>query len=191
MGRFARVTSIGVLQTTAAALQRFRGEAASVLEDLEIEVRRASEWIHHDRKDYWTHELRRSQDAVSEARNQLQQARISRRTEGHEPACIDEQRALDRAKRRLEIAEQKVRAVKQWTMAIDRAMDEFQANRTRFATWLDTDLLKAVAALDRMSQSLESYVSLATPEDRDEPPSLPVASEASKETGQEGEAGHE
>jgi hypothetical protein len=177
MGRFARVTSIGVLQTTAAALQRFRGEGAGVLEDLEIEVRRAAEWIHHDRKDYWAHELRRSQDAVSEARILLQQARLSRRTEGHEPACVDEQRALDRAKRRLATAEEKVQAVKQWTVAIDRAVDEFQRNRARFATWLDTDLPRAVAALDRMSQSLESYVSLETPPDRGEPPPLPVASE--------------
>jgi hypothetical protein len=177
MGRFARVTSIGVLQTTAAALQRFRGEAAGVLDDLEVEVRRALEWIHHDRKDYWAQELRRSQEAVSEARDQLQQARISRRIVGHEPACVDQQRAFDRAKRRLETAEQKVQAVKQWTLAIDRAVDEFQRSRVQFATWLDTDLLRAVAALDRMSQSLESYVSLETPADLREPPPLPGVSE--------------
>jgi hypothetical protein len=172
MGRFARVTSIGVLQTTAAALQRFRGEAAGVMDDLETEVRRALEWIHHDRKDYWAQELRRSAEAVSAARNQLQQARTSRRIVGHEPACIDEQRALDRAKRRLEMAEQKVLAVKHFALAIDRAVDEFQRSRAQFATWLDTDLLQAVAVLDRMSQSLESYVSLAAPADSATTPPL-------------------
>ena len=115
MSRSARVTSIDVLQTMAAAVQRFRGEAAGVLDDLEIEIHRALEWIHHDRKDYWTHELRRSYEAVSQARLQLQQAQTARRIAGHEPSCIDEKRALDRAKRRLEIAEQKVKAVQHWT----------------------------------------------------------------------------
>ena len=56
MSRFARVTSIDVLPTAGRArLQKFRGEAAGALDDLEIEVRRALEWIHHDRKEYWAH----------------------------------------------------------------------------------------------------------------------------------------
>lgn len=181
MGRFARVTSIEVLQTTAAALQRFRGESASVLDDLGVELRRASEWIHHDRKDYWAQELRRSGEGVAQARNQLQQARIARKIAGHQPSCIDEQRALDRAKRRLETAEQKVQAVKRWAFAIDRAADEFQCSRSQFATWLENDMQRAVAALDRMSQSLESYVSLATPTEPDEPhPPADGSAEAEK-----------
>lgn len=163
MGRFARITSIGVLQTTASALQRFRGEASGALDDLDIELRRILDWIHHDRKEYWDHELRRSFEMVSQARIQLQQARISRQVAGHEPACIDEKRALERAKRRLEIAEQKVQAVRLWAHAIDRAIEEYQRSRAQFLTWLDTDMLQAVAALDRMSASLESYVSLETP----------------------------
>src|SRR5664279_4214184 len=111
MGRSARVTSIGVLQTTAGALQRFRGESAGALDDLDIEVRRVLEWIHHDREEYWAQELRRSYEGASQARLQLQQARMSRQIAGHEPACVDEKRAMERAKRRLETAEQKVQAV--------------------------------------------------------------------------------
>ena len=163
MGGAARVTSIGVLDTMAVAMQRFRTEAAGVLDELQIQMQRALEWIRHDRKDYWADELRRSWEGLSAARIQLQQAQVSRRIAGHEPACTDEKRALERAKRRLETAEQKVQAVKHWTQVIERAVDEFQQSRTQFATWLDTDLVQAVAALERMSASLESYTSLGTP----------------------------
>jgi len=163
MGRTARITSIGVLQTTATALQRFRGEASGALDDLDIELRRILDWIHHDRKEFWDRELRRSSEMVSQAKIQLQQARISRQIAGHEPACVDEKRALERAKRRLEVAEQKVQAVRVFAHAIDRAIEEYQRSRAQFVTWLDTDMLQAVAALDRMSASLESYVSLETP----------------------------
>jgi len=165
MGRTARITSIGVLQTTATALQRFRGEASGALDDLDIELRRILDWIHHDRKEFWDHELRRSFEMVSQARIQLQQDRISRQIAGHEPACVDEKRALERAKRRLEVAEQKVQAVRMFAHAIDRAIEEYQRSRAQFVTWLDTDMLRAVAALDRMTASLESYVSLETPVD--------------------------
>ncbi len=163
MGRAARVTSIGVLDTTVVAMQRFRAEAAGVLEELQVQMQRALEWIRHDRKDYWADELRRSWEGVSAARIQLQQAQVSRRIAGREPACIDEKRALERAKRRQETAKQKVQAVKHWTQVLERAADEFQQSRTQFATWLDTDLVEAVAALKRMSVSLESYTSLAGP----------------------------
>jgi hypothetical protein len=162
MGRAARVTSIGVLDITAVAVQRFRAEAAMVLDELQLQMQRSLEWIRHDRKDYWAEELRRSWEGLSAARVQLQQAQVSRRIAGREPACIDEKRALERAKRRLETAEQKVQAVKQWTQVVERAADEFQQSRTQFSTWLDTDLVQAVAALKRMSASLESYTSLGT-----------------------------
>jgi hypothetical protein len=169
MSRFARVTSIDVLQTLASALQKFRGEATGALDDIDVELRRALEWIHHDRKDYWAHELRLSVENVSQARVQLQQARMSRRIADREPSCVDEQRALERAKRRFETAQEKVEAVRHWSYAVDRAVDEFHRSRAKFVTWLDADLLQGVAALNRMSESLVSYTSLEAPTDRHAP----------------------
>ena len=186
MSRPARITSIGALQTLAGAVQRFRGEAAGALDDLDIEIRRVLEWIHHDRKDYWARELRQSWEAVAQARVQLQCAQISRRVAGHEPSCIDEKRVLEKAQRRQKTAERKVEAVQHWAGAIDRAVDEFRRNRTRFATWLDTDVPQAVAALNRMSQSLESYISLEAPTDSTPAPPPPggdAAKPAEKDSG--------
>jgi len=163
MSRFARVTSIDVLETLAAAVQKFRAEAASAMDDLDIEMRRGLEWIHHDRKEYWAHELRRSEESVTQARIALQQARVARRVADHEPACVDEKRALERAKCRQETARRKVEAVRHWTHAVDHAVDECQRNRIQFLAWLQDDLVKAVAALSRMSTSLESYIQLEAP----------------------------
>jgi hypothetical protein len=165
MSRFARVTSISVLQLVQAGVQKFRSESSVAMDDLASEIRRVSEWIHHECKDYWMQEMRRSEDAVTQARLQLQQARISRRVAGHEPACIDEQRALDRAKRRLERAQDKIKAVRYWGQAVDRAIDEFQQSQNRFATWLETDALQAATMLNRLSDALDNYVSLELPPD--------------------------
>ncbi len=163
MSRSARVTSIDALQTTAVALKRFRSDAASALDELDLQARRVVSWIHHDRKDYWAHELRRSEDAVATAKVQLIQARSMRRVAGHETECVDERRALARAQRRQEIAMRKVEAVRRHTRAVDHAVDVFQRTRIQFLSWLEGDLEQADAALKRMSASLESYISLGAP----------------------------
>jgi hypothetical protein len=163
MSRFARVTSIEVLDTLAVALQRFRSDAKGAMDDLQMQLQRAREWIRYDRKEYWAHELKRSEAAESEARVQLQQARSAKRIDDREPACIDEKRALERAKRRHETARQKVEAVRRWTREVERAVDDAQSASIRFRGWVDADLVQAVAALGRMGASLETYTSLEVP----------------------------
>ena len=167
MGRSARVTSIDVLPLLAAALQKFRSEGVGALDDLESEVRRALEWIHHDRKEYWAHELHRAQEALTQARLQLQQAMTMRRVADRQPSCTDEKRAVDRAKRRLETAQRKSEAVRHWSAALDRAVDDFRKSRTQCATWLDIDISRAAAALNKLSESLVTYISMKA---SDEPP---------------------
>lgn len=160
MSESARITSIDVLPFLAAALQKFRGEAASALEDLDIELHRAVEWIHHDRLEYWNQESRRAYEAVNRAQLELQQARTAKRVGGQEPSCYDEKKAVERAKRRFEAAQEKIKLVRRWGHAIDKAVDEFRRSRTQFALWLDNDLVRAVAVLNSLSESLVNYISL-------------------------------
>lgn len=176
MSRTARVKSIEVLQTIAVALKRFRGEASSAMDDLDVEFQRAMEWIHHDRKEYWTRERRKAEDRVAEARIQLKQAQSARSVADYRPTCVDEQRALERAKQRLQIAEQKVKAVQRWTNAIEQAINNCRRARTQFVVWLDTDMPKAVALLNRMSDTLEHYTTLEAPTNPDAPVALPTDS---------------
>jgi hypothetical protein len=174
----AKITSIDVLPLLAAAIQKFRSEAGAAVEDLETEVRRGLEWIHHDRREYWTTELRRAQDALVQAKIQLQQATVMRRVADRDPSCVDEKRAVERAKRRVETAQRKIEAVRHWAGVIDRASDDFRRARTQFSTWLDADLSRAAASLDEMSESLVTYISMQAPS---APPPTASVVEAPKE----------
>jgi hypothetical protein len=173
MSRTARVTSIDVLPLLAAALQKFRSEGAGAADDVESEVRRALEWIHHDRKDYWTQELRRAEEALNQARIALQQAMTMRRVADRSPSCVDEKRALERAKRRAETARRKIEAVRHWSVALERAADDFQRSRMQFVSWIDVDVSRAVAALNKMSESLVTYISMKASDEP--PPKTPAA----------------
>ena len=163
MGQAARVTSIDAVRDMAAAITSFRDEASAALEELEMEIRRALEWIHHDRKEHWSDEVRRGWQHVTEARVQLQQAQMSRRIAEHEPSCFDEKKTLERTKRRLEVSQQKVEVVRHWVNAIDHAVNEYRGSRSQLAGWLDSDVPAALSALARITETLESYLAIAVP----------------------------
>jgi hypothetical protein len=160
MARAARVTSIDAVREMAIALRSFRTEMVAGMDEIETEVRRALEWIHQERKQYWDGEARRAVDRVTEARVQLQQAQTAKRMGDHEPSCHDEKKALQRAKLRWELTERKKEFVRHWQQAIDHAVSEYRAPRTQLAGWLDAEAPRGLAVLERLSQALESYVAL-------------------------------
>jgi hypothetical protein len=147
----------------AAAIDAFRAEAIAALEGLDMDLRRALEWIHVDRREHWNGEVRRGWDRITQARIQLQQARTVRRVGDHEPACPDEKKALSKAQRRLETAQQKVEAVRRCARAVDEAVNEYRGARTPLAAWLESEAPKAIATLHRMMDQLESYLALQAP----------------------------
>jgi len=165
MPRFARVTSIDALQAMSAALECFHADASNALDELGMQIRRALQWINHDCRDYWAQEVRRGFERVAEARVQLQQALTFRRVGEHQPSCVDEKKALEKAKRRLQTAQSKVQAIRHWAVVIERAVNEYRGSRAGLVNWLDADLPQAVAALKRMREALESYVALEPPAD--------------------------
>jgi len=160
MGRAAKVTSIDAVQAFANALRCFQDDASSALENLASEIHRATDWVQHGQKDHWALQIRRGYEQLSEAKANLQRSRVAKRVADHEPSCIEEKKALERAKRRLQLAQEKIETVRHWSYAIDRAIIEYKGCVGQLVTWLDADCPRALAALDRMSRTLESYVAL-------------------------------
>lgn len=177
----ARIRSIAAVDDLSVALRLFAEESANALADLDQEVKRALEWIHHDRKDYWVNEVRQGYDRVAEARANLERRMIARIGDDR-PAAMEEKKALDLAKRRLEVAQDKVQAVKRWSHTIEHELQEYVGIINQFATWLQSDHPKAQAVLKRMSQALDAYVNLPmAPEDDTE--MKPAAQGAESENG--------
>ena len=108
-------------------------------------------------------ELRLAWDRVAQAKVQLQEARTYRRIGNRDPSCIDEKKALEAANRRLRLVQEKVETVRRWERLIDRSVDECRGAFTQFSSAIQMELPKAIAALDRMSESLETYVATAIP----------------------------
>ncbi len=180
MAESAKITSIEVLSRLAATLRSFEEESSVALDELNRQARRAVEWIQHDQREYWRLQLRKRWDGVSAARANLARARATKVAD-HQPACREERKALEKAKRRLQIAQEKVEVVRRWSNTIVHELNEYKGGTSRFASWLQGDLPKAVATLSRMSDSLDSYVSVKST-------STPAAPQASSDESTGGEA---
>jgi signal transduction histidine kinase len=159
MGHLAKVTSIDVIEHFAAALKCFGEDAKTALDGIDMEVRRALNWIQREQKDYWTRQIRRNWDEVNIARKELERKMMFYPGDDR-PSCHDERLALEAAKRRLRLAQEKVEAVKRWSHRAEREVNEYIGAVQVLKRWMEFDLPQAQADLARMARALEDYVAL-------------------------------
>lgn len=158
MSQTAHVNSLDALRDWKNALILFEEEARDALCQVELEIRRFVEWLGHDQSKFWQAEVRKREDAVNNAKADLNRARISA-TFGRTPDCTDQKIALKKAKLRLEEAENSLQAVRRWVPLVDKEVSEYRAPIQQLFTWLDSDLPGALSRLDRMVEALEAYLS--------------------------------
>ena len=159
----ARITDVAALAEFRAALAGFALAASQALTDIQLELRRGLDWITNDRGVHWQSEVCRSSDLVARAKDDLVHSRTYKKVGDYTPSCIEEKKAVEMAKRRLEHAEQKVQAVRHWTLAARRAVDEFQGPVQQLMGMIDGDIPRAIALLERMSIALEQYSAMNAP----------------------------
>ncbi len=162
MSEQAKVTSTEVLRSFKFALSEFDADSRDAITHLKLELRRVLAWIEQDRARYWPREVHRASDAVAIARNDLERCEMALREEDKR-SCYEQKLALERAKRRLRLAEKKVRAVRRWRVEMQRQADNFEGRLAKLGNYLDADLPRAVAALERMITALDKYTDRAAP----------------------------
>ncbi len=154
----ANVTSIDAPRQFRAALVRFIAEVEAALVTLELEAARPLEWIEAD----WRQEARKASEAVAEARVALERCQV--RIGGEDARyCYDERKALEKAKRRLLLSEEKVQSLRRWRNELQKAVEELQVQFARAKHYLETDLAKAIATLDRVAAALDRYAQQSAP----------------------------
>ncbi len=162
MGKTARIINSEAVAMLGRALFKLDENVRRTLDDLDVQVRRAALWFEQDRHFYWKAETRRSFDRISEARVALEQAR-SKKLGDHEPTCYVERKALARAKERSEEVQTRVKQLRGAMPGLNRAVAEFQGTIVRLRSWFETDLPRALAALERMQDALEAYSASGKP----------------------------
>lgn len=163
MSTQADVKSIDTLAFMKAVFASFAHESGQALSECEIQGARAVDWICVDQAGFWKAECRRMTELVNKAIKDLEYCKAFKKVGNNQPSCIEEKKALEKAKQRLARAEQKAEAVRRWTPVVQQQFRETCVRLVRFREVIDVDCPKAMAQLERMLKALDAYRQVASP----------------------------
>jgi hypothetical protein len=155
----ADVRSIDALRDWHATLTGYGESLAEALAGVEMELRRAREWL-DEQLALWRQAVRDCEDEVTRAKAELAHRKMPQ-WDGREPDCTVQEKNLRRARARLEHAEDQVEVCRRWVQKMPEAVDEiYNGKARRLANFLEDDLPKALAALARRVAAVEAYAGL-------------------------------
>jgi hypothetical protein len=153
MPQKAQVTSVEAIEAFRANLIVYVSKARPTLEEVGADVLRTKSWIENDQRSYWENMVKRRTRDLQEAQQALFSARISNLRK--ESAA--EQMAYHRARRALDEAETRLRALKKWGREFDGHVAPLLKQTEKLHTVLANDMVKAAAYLAETIKTLAAY----------------------------------
>ena len=158
MGDQVKVADVETIERFRAALVQAAETFGLALEEAEGDVERTIAWLESERPDTWRKRIRKAQDEVVACKGALYRKQEIKATPEARPSVVDEKKALDRAIRKLEHAEQKLRNTKKWSTELPRQMVVFKGALSGMHTLLDRDVPRMNAMMRRMTEHLDAYL---------------------------------
>jgi hypothetical protein len=152
----ANVHSVNAIKDVRNALIKFQERATTAMGDLRQKIDRTVSWLDQDRPNYWRDQERRAYDLVASTRVGLETCRL-RTVAGRRSDCIEEKKAFERAKMRMEYVREKQQAVRKWMVQAGREANEYRARTSTFQRTLEHDVPMMIAQLARMIDAIEGY----------------------------------
>lgn len=179
MGNQAKVSSIEALEMFRAKMVIFLTKARRSVNDAQDEARQTRMWLQHDRVVHWEAEIRKRSRTLDQAEQEFMSARL---TKNNETALMVRRAAVDKAKRALDEAQNKLRRVKQWAQSFDNAADPIVKRLESLREYLDQDMPKAVAYLTSVERTLAAYAEGPPPEEMQASAAPPATPKTEGET---------
>lgn len=152
----ARVRSLEALEQFRAALVGFRADGIDAVTALQLEARRACDWL-TDQKRFWQKAVRDCQDELTQAKSELSRKQMVGPND-RVPDTTVERKAVRRATERLEHAETKLEKCRRWEAELRREIDDFDGPVRTLANRFESELPKTIAAMGRIIGRVEAYL---------------------------------
>jgi len=164
MSTQADVKSLDTLAFVKAALAAYAHESGQAIDEVELEGRKAVDYITVDQAAFWKAEVRRCNDLVNQAIKDLEHCRAFKKVGDNQPSCAEEKKALEKARAKLANAERKAEAVRRWTPVVLQQFRETCVRLVHFREVIDVDCPRAIARVEKMLRSLEAYGQMSSPQ---------------------------
>ena len=153
----ARVTSLEALEDFRAKLILYREKAGRVLDEVSDEVIRTRVWLESDRQTHWQNNIRRLTRELEQRQQELFSAELS----GLLEASATQRGAVQKARRAILGAEEKLKLVRQWQRQFDHRVEPPARQVEKLRHNLSHDLGLAVAWLNEVTKTLGDYLELS------------------------------
>jgi len=157
----ARVESVDAIKNFRRAWLKFAEAANVALTEAEADAMSTLRWLETEQRSWWQNQVRKTTDLVSRCDEALRHKKIFKDASGRTPSAVDEEKALAKAKRMKEIAEEKLENVRKYTPRLAREIQLYKGQAQRLGTFVASDIPTGAAKLDKIVQTLESYLALA------------------------------
>lgn len=155
----AHVTSSEAIELFRASLLVYIAKTRPWLEDSCDEVFRTRDWLQNDRRIHWENQVRRRTRALEEAQAALLSAKLSNLRDTR----AAEHMAVERAKRALVEAEEKLQRIKRWSMEFEQRSQVLVKELEHVRSMIANVLPKGAAHLEQIVRRLEAYAGVAGP----------------------------
>jgi hypothetical protein len=153
----AKVTSLEALEDFRARLIVYRDKAGRVLDEVGEEVTRTRLWLDHDCQTRWQREIRARGRELEMRQQELFSAQLS----GLLEASAVQQAAVQKARRAIRDAEEKLSVIKRWRQQYDHRVEPAAKQVEKLRHHLGHELGLAVAQLAEISKTLAAYAELS------------------------------
>jgi len=162
MTQSARVTSIDAVQQFKEALCIFCEQARDAICQVQMESRRVVDWLLFEAPSYWERALRAAEKDLANAKADLFRIQLQR-SSGNRVDDIEQKKAVERAKHRIEEASEKLKSVQHWGRVAQRAHQEYEGRARRLADLVEGDPPPSVLFMEKVLETLDAYLQVAPP----------------------------
>jgi hypothetical protein len=152
----AQVTSLEAIEAFRSRLIVYREKAGRVLDDVSGDVMRTRLWLQTDRVTFWEGQIRRRGKDLEMRQQELFSAQLS----GMRDASFVQQQAVQRARREVQAAHDKLHLVKQWSRQYDQRVEPPAKQVEKLRHNLVHDLGLAVAFITEATKTLADYAEI-------------------------------
>jgi len=153
----ARVTSLEAIDDFRAKLIIYRDKAGRVLDEVNDDVTRTRIWLQSERPAHWQSQIRRLTHELEQRQQELFSAQLS----GLRDSSYAQQAAVQKARRAIHEAEEKLKTTRQWNRQYDQRVEPLGRQVEKLRHTLGHDLGQAVAWLNEMTKTLSEYAELS------------------------------
>ncbi len=157
MDQKANVRDIDSLMRAKSVFAKARAELLQAMSEAVSHAESIDAWVERDGPLRWESERRRAAEALAAAKSALYRKEMTPAIDGGKVSVVDERKALQRAKAKLDRIEEVLRRLRAMRAEVTREIGLLKAGLGPLGAWIDNDAVEAQATITRMAEALARY----------------------------------